>query len=159
MQQNLKDSCTISSDPEFEIINDMTKSQLVKAFWRRSTRELSKMVMQSFSQPMRRNRDALEVSYWNAAFVRSVISPVEWYCFADISDPAQSKSGAWESLVHLEALRAAIAATNQTEQQPKCSIWAAKLQQHWVLSPTDFGPGVLGHCCKKGPHWSFLVIK
>lgn len=131
-------------DPEFEIINDMTRNQLVNISIEEVLRELSQDESYAeFLSTYAGNRDALKsrietlISYAQSSPVgMDVISFV-----GDSSDLEVLKAELENLCGALEALKGAIAATKPDEAEQLQSIQSelsSKLQQHLVLSITDF---------------------
>lgn len=131
-------------DPEFEIINDMTRNQLVNISIEEVLRELSQDESYAeFLSTYAGNRDALKsriemlISYAQSSPVgMDAISFV-----GDSSDLEVLKAELEDLDAALEALRVAIAATKPDEAEQLQNVQSelsSKLQQHLVLSLTDF---------------------
>ena len=131
-------------DPEFEIINDMTRNQLVNISIEEVLRELSQDESYAeFLSTYAGNRDALKsriemlISYAQSSPVgMDAISFV-----GDSSDLEVLKAELENLCGALEALKGAIAATKPDEAEQLQSVQSelsSKLQQHLVLSLTDF---------------------
>lgn len=131
-------------DPEFEIIDDMTRNQLVNISIEEVLRELSQDESYAeFLSIYAGNRDALKsrietlISYAQSSSVgMDAISFV-----GDGSDLEVLKAELESLCGALEALRAAIAATKPDEAEQLQNVQSelsSKLQQHLVLSLTDF---------------------
>lgn len=131
-------------DPEFEIINDMTRNQLVNISIEEVLRELSQdKSYAEFLSTYAGNRDALKfrietlISYAQSSPVgMDAISFV-----GDSSDLEVLKAELEDLDAALEALRVAIAATKPDESEQLQNVQSelsSKLQQHLVLSLTDF---------------------
>ena len=131
-------------DPEFEIINDMTRNQLVNISIEEVLRELSQDESYAeFLSTYAGNRDALK-SRIETLISYAQSSPVGMDAISfvgDSSDLEVLKAELEDLDAALEALRAAIAATKPDEAEQLQSIQSelsSKLQQHLVLSITDF---------------------
>lgn len=131
-------------DPEFEIINDMTRNQLVNISIEEVLRELSQDESYAeFLSTYAGNRDALKsriemlISYAQSSPVgMDAISFV-----GDSSDLEVLKAELENLCGALEALKGAIVATKPDEVEQLQSVQSelsSKLQQHLVLSLTDF---------------------
>lgn len=131
-------------DPEFEIINDMTRNQLVNISIEEVLRELSQDESYAeFLSTYAGNRDALK-SRIETLISYAQSSPVgmDAISFAGDSSDLEILKAELENLCGaLEALRAAIAATKPDEAEQLQNVQSelsSKLQQHLVLSLTDF---------------------
>ena len=131
-------------DPEFEIINDMTRNQLVNISIEEVLRELSQDESYAeFLSTYAGNRDALK-SRIETLISYAQSSPVGMDAISFVGDSSDLEvlKAELESLCGaLEALRAAIAATKPDEAEQLQSVQSelsSKLQQHLVLSLTDF---------------------
>ena len=131
-------------DPEFEIINDMTRNQLVNISIEEVLRELSQDESYAeFLSTYAGNRDALK-SRIETLISYAQSSPVGMDAISfvgDSSDLEVLKAELEDLDAALEALRVAIAATKPDEAEQLQSIQSelsSKLQQHLVLSLTDF---------------------
>lgn len=131
-------------DPEFEIINDMTRNQLVNISIEEVLRELSQDESYAeFLSTYAGNRDALK-SRIETLMSYAQSSPVgmDAISFAGDSSDLEVLKAELESLCGaLEALKGAIAATKPDEAEQLQSVQSelsSKLQQHLVLSLTDF---------------------
>lgn len=131
-------------DPEFEIIDDMTRNQLVNISIEEVLRELSQDESYAeFLSTYAGNRDALK-SRIETLISYAQSSPVGMDAISFVGDSSDLEvlKAELESLCGaLEALRAAIAATKPDEAEQLQSIQSelsSKLQQHLVLSITDF---------------------
>ena len=134
----------LNLDPEFEIIDDMTRNQLVNISIEEVLRELSQDESYAeFLSTYAGNRDALKsriemlISYAQSSPVgMDAISFV-----GDSSDLEVLKAELENLCGALEALKGAIAATKPDEAEQLQSVQSelsSKLQQHLVLSLTDF---------------------
>ena len=134
----------LNLDPEFEIIDDMTRNQLVNISIEEVLRELSQDESYAeFLSTYAGNRDALKsriemlISYAQSSPVgMGAISFV-----GDSSDLEVLKAELENLCGALEALKGAIAATKPDEAEQLQSVQSelsSKLQQHLVLSLTDF---------------------
>ena len=131
-------------DPEFEIINDMTRNQLVNISIEEVLRELSQDESYAeFLSTYAGNRDALK-SRIETLISYAQSSPVGMDAISfvgDSSDLEVLKAELEDLDAALEALKGAIAATKPDEAEQLQSIQSelsSKLQQHLVLSITDF---------------------
>jgi len=131
-------------DPEFEIINDMTRNQLVNISIEEILRELSQDESYAeFLSTYAGNRDALK-SRIETLISYAQSSPVGMDAISfvgDSSDLEVLKAELEDLDAALEALRVAIAATKPDEAKQLQSVQSelsSKLQQHMVLSLTDF---------------------
>ena len=131
-------------DPEFEIINDMTRNQLVNISIEEVLRELSQDESYAeFLSTYAGNRDALK-SRIETLISYAQLSPVGMDAISfvgDSSDLEVLKAELEDLDAALEALKGAIAATKPDEAEQLQSIQSelsSKLQQHLVLSITDF---------------------
>ena len=131
-------------DPEFEIINDMTRNQLVNISIEEVLRELSQDESYAeFLSTYAGNRDALK-SRIETLMSYAQSSPVgmDAISFAGDSSDLEVLKAELENLCGaLEALKVAIAATKPDEAEQLQSVQSelsSKLQQHLVLSLTDF---------------------
>ena len=131
-------------DPEFEIINDMTRNQLVNISIEEVLRELSQDESYAeFLSAYAGNRDALK-SRIETLISYAQSSPVGMDSISfvgDSSDLEVLKAELEDLDAALEALRVAIAATKPDEAEQLQSVQSelsSKLQQHLVLSLTDF---------------------
>lgn len=131
-------------DPEFEIIDDMTRNQLVNISIEEVLRELSQDESYAeFLSTYAGNRDALK-SRIETLMSYAQSSPVgmDAISFAGDSSDLEVLKAELENLCGaLEALKVAIAATKPDEAEQLQSVQSelsSKLQQHLVLSLTDF---------------------
>ena len=131
-------------DPEFEIINDMTRNHLVNISIEEVLRELSQDESYAeFLSTYAGNRDALK-SRIETLISYAQSSPVgmDAISFAGDNSDLEVLKAELESLCGaLEALKGAIAATKPDEAEQLQSVQSellSKLQQHLVLSLTDF---------------------
>ena len=131
-------------DPEFEIINDMTRNQLVNISIEEVLRELSQDESYAeFLSTYAGNRDALK-SRIETLISYAQSSPVGMDAISFVGDSSDLEvlKAELESLCGaLEALRAAISATKPDEAEQLQNVQSelsSKLQQHLVLSLTDF---------------------
>lgn len=131
-------------DPEFEIINDMTRNQLVNISIEEVLRELSQDESYAeFLLTYAGNRDALK-SRIETLISYAQSSPVGMDAISFVGDSSDLEilKAELENLCGaLEALRAAIAATKPDEAEQLQNVQSelsSKLQQHLVLSLTDF---------------------
>ena len=131
-------------DPEFEIIDDMTRNQLVNISIEEVLRELSQDESYAeFLSTYAGNRDALK-SRIEMLISYAQSSPVGMDSISfvgDSSDLEVLKTELEDLDAALEALKGAIAATKPDEAEQLQSIQSelsSKLQQHLVLSITDF---------------------
>ena len=131
-------------DPEFEIIDDMTRNQLVNISIEEVLRELSQDESYAeFLSTYAGNRDALK-SRIETLISYAQSSPVGMDAISFVGDNSDLEvlKAELESLCGaLEALRAAIAATKPDEAEQLQNVQSelsSKLQQHLVLSLTDF---------------------
>ena len=131
-------------DPEFEIIDDMTRNQLVNISIEEVLRELSQDESYAeFLSTYAGNRDALK-SRIETLISYAQSSPVGMDAISFVGDSSDLEvlKAELESLRGaLEALRAAISATKPDEAEQLQNVQSelsSKLQQHLVLSLTDF---------------------
>ena len=131
-------------DPEFEIINDMTRNQLVNISIEEVLRELSQDESYAeFLSTYAGNRDALK-SRIETLISYAQSSPVGMDAISFVGDSSDLEvlKAELESLCGaLEALKVAIAATKPDEAEQLQSVQSelsSKLQQHLVLSLTDY---------------------
>lgn len=131
-------------DPEFEIIDDMTRNQLVNISIEEVLRELSQDESYAeFLSIYAGNRDALK-SRIETLISYAQSSPVGMDAISFVGDSSDLEvlKAELESLcAALEALKGAIAATKPDEAEQLQSVQSElsnKLQQHLVLSLTDF---------------------
>ena len=131
-------------DPEFEIIDDMTRNQLVNISIEEVLRELSQDESYAeFLSTYAGNRDALK-SRIETLISYAQSSPVGMDAISfvgDGSDLEVLKAELEDLDAALEALRVAIAATKPDEAEQLQNVQSelsSKLQQHLVLSLTDF---------------------
>ena len=131
-------------DPEFEIINDMTRNQLVNISIEEVLRELSQDESYAeFLSTYAGNRDALK-SRIETLISYAQSSPVGMDAISFVGDNSDLEvlKAELESLRGvLETLKVAIAATKPDEAEQLQSVQSelsSKLQQHLVLSLTDF---------------------
>ena len=131
-------------DPEFEIIDDMTRNQLVNISIEEVLRELSQDESYAeFLSTYAGNRDALK-SRIETLISYAQSSPVGMDAISfvgDSSDLEVLKEELENLCGALEALKGAIAATKPDEAKQLQSVQSelsSKLQQHLVLSITDF---------------------
>ena len=131
-------------DPEFEIIDDMTRNQLVNISIEEVLRELSQDESYAeFLSTYAGNRDALK-SRIETLISYAQSSPVGMDAISfvgDSSDLEVLKEELENLCGALEALKGAIAATKPDEAKQLQSVQSelsSKLQQHLVLSLTDF---------------------
>ncbi len=131
-------------DPEFEIIDDMTRNQLVNISIEEVLRELSQDESYAeFLSTYAGNRDALK-SRIETLISYAQSSPVGMDAISFVGDSSDLEvlKAELESLCGaLEALRDAIAATKPDEAEQLQNVQSelsSKLQQHLVLSLTDF---------------------
>ena len=131
-------------DPEFEIIDDMTRNQLVNISIEEVLRELSQDESYAeFLSTYAGNRDALK-SRIETLISYAQSSPVGMDAISFVGDSSDLEilKAELENLCGaLEALRAAIAATKPDEAEQLQNVQSelsSKLQQHLVLSLTDF---------------------
>ena len=131
-------------DPEFEIIDDMTRNQLVNISIEEVLRELSQdECYAEFLSIYAGNRDALK-SRIETLISYAQSSPVGMDAISfvgDGSDLEVLKAELEDLDAALEALRVAIAATKPDEAEQLQNVQSelsSKLQQHLVLSLTDF---------------------
>ena len=131
-------------DPEFEIIDDMTRNQLVMSSIEEVLRELSQDESYAeFLSTYAGNRDALK-SRIETLISYAQSSPVGMDAISfvgDSSDLEVLKEELENLCGALEALKGAIAATKPDEAKQLQSVQSelsSKLQQHLVLSITDF---------------------
>lgn len=131
-------------DPEFEIIDDMTRNQLVNISIEEVLRELSQDESYAeFLSTYAGNRDALK-SRIETLISYAQSSPVGMDAISFVGDSSDLEvlKAELESLCGaLEALKVAIAATKPDEAEQLQSVQSelsSKLQQRLVLSLTDF---------------------
>lgn len=131
-------------DPEFEIIDDMTRNQLVNISIEEVLRELSQDESYAeFLSTYAGNRDALK-SRIETLISYAQSSPVGMDAISFVGDSSDLEvlKAELESLCGvLEALKAAIAEKKPDEAEQLQSVQSelsSKLQQHLVLSLTDF---------------------
>ena len=131
-------------DPEFEIINDMTRNQLVNISIEEVLRELSQDESSAeFLSIYAGNRDALK-SRIETLISYAQSSPVGMDAISFVGDSSDLEvlKAELENLCGaLEALKGAIAATKPDEVEQLQSVQSelsSKLQQHLFLSLTDF---------------------
>ena len=131
-------------DPEFEIINDMTRNQLVNISIEEVLRELSQDESYAeFLSTYAGNRDALK-SRIETLISYAQSSPVGMDSISFVGDSSDLEvlKAELENLdAALDALKGAIAATKPDEAEQLQSVQfelSSKLQQHLVLSLTDF---------------------
>ena len=131
-------------DPEFEIIDDMTRNQLVNISIEEVLRELSQDENYAeFFSTYAGNRDALK-SRIETLISYAQSSPVGMDAISFVGDSSDLEilKAELENLCGaLEALRAAIAATKPDEAEQLQNVQSelsSKLQQYLVLSLTDF---------------------
>ena len=134
----------LNLDPEFEIIDDMTRNQLVNISIEEVLRELSQDESYAeFLSTYAGNRDALK-SRIEMLISYAQSSPVGMDAISFVGDSSDLEvlKAELESLCGaLEALKGAIAATKPDEAEQLRSVQSelsSKLQQHLVLSLTDF---------------------
>ena len=131
-------------DPEFEIINDMTRNQLVNISIEEVLRELSQDESYAeFLSTYAGNRDALK-SRIETLISYAQSSPVGMDAISFVGDSFDLEvlRREFEGLdAALEELKGAIATTKPDEAEQLQSVQSelsSKLQQHLVLSLTDF---------------------
>ena len=131
-------------DPEFEIINDMTRNQLVNISIEEVLRELSQDESYAeFLSTYAGNRDALKSRIETLiSYAQSSPLGMDAISFVGDSSDLEVLKAELESLyAALEALKAAIAEKKPDEAEQLQSVQSelsSKLQQHLVLSLTDF---------------------
>ena len=131
-------------DPEFEIINDMTRNQLVNISIEEVLRELSQDESYAeFLSTYAGNRDALKSRIETLiSYAQSSPLGMDAISFVGDSSDLEVLKAELESLYGaLEALKAAIAEKKPDEAEQLQSVQSelsSKLQQHLVLSLTDF---------------------
>lgn len=131
-------------DPEFEIINDMTRNQLVNISIEEVLRELSQDESYAeFLSIYAGNRDALKSRIETLiSYAQSSPAGMDAISFVGDSSDLEVLRRELEDLdAALEALKGAIAATKPDEAEQLQSVQSelsSKLQQHLVLSLTDF---------------------
>lgn len=131
-------------DPEFEIINDMTRNQLVNISIEEVLRELSQDESYAeFLSTYAGNRDALKSRIETLiSYAQSTPVGMDAISFVGDSSDLEILKAELENLCGaLEALRVAIAATKPDEAEQLQNVQSelsSKLQQHLVLSLTDF---------------------
>ena len=137
-------SLDLGLDPEFEIIDDMTRNQLVNISIEEVLRELSQDESYAeFLSIYAGNRDALK-SRIETLISYAQSSPVGMDALSfvgDSSDLEVLKAELEDLDAALEALKAAIAEKKPDEAEQLQSVQSelsSKLQQHLVLSLTDF---------------------
>lgn len=134
----------LNLDPEFEIIDDMTRNQLVNISIEEVLRELSQDESYAeFLSTYAGNRDALKSRIETLiSYAQSSPLGMDAISFAGDSSDLEVLKAELESLCGaLEALKGAIAATKPDEAEQLRSVQSelsSKLQQHLVLSLTDF---------------------
>lgn len=131
-------------DPEFEIIDDMTRNQLVNISIEEVLRELSQDESYAeFLSTYAGNRDALK-SRIETLISYAQSSPVGMDAISFVGDSSDLEvlKAELENLCGaLEALKGAIVVTKPDEAEQLQSVQSelsSKLQQHLVLSLTDF---------------------
>ncbi len=131
-------------DPEFQIIDDMTRNQLVNISIEEVLRELSQDESYAeFLSTYAENRDALK-SRIETLISYAQSSPVGMDAISFVGDSSDLEvlKAELESLCGvLEALRGAIVTTKPDEAEQLQSVQSelsSKLQQHLVLSLADF---------------------
>ena len=131
-------------DPEFEIIDDMTRNQLVNISIEEVLRELSQDESYAeFLSTYAGNRDALK-SRIETLISYAQSSPVGMDAISfvgDSSDLEVLKAELEDLDAAIEALKGAIAVTKPGEAEQLQNVQSelsSKLQQHLVLSITDF---------------------
>lgn len=131
-------------DPEFEIIDDMTRNQLVNISIEEVLRELSQDESYAeFLSTYAGNRDVLK-SRIETLISYAQSSPVGMDAISFVGDSSDLEvlKAELENLCGaLEALKGAIAATKPDEAEQLQSVQSelsSKLQQHLILSLTDF---------------------
>lgn len=134
----------LNLDPKFEIIDDMTRNQLINISIEEALRELSQDESYAeFLSTYAGNRDALK-SRIETLISYAQSSPVGMDAISfvgDSSDLEVLKAELEDLDAALEALRVAIAATKPDEAEQLQNVQSelsSKLQQHLVLSLTDF---------------------
>lgn len=134
----------LNLDSEFEIIDDMTRNQLVNISIEEVLRELSQDESYAeFLSTYAGNRDALK-SRIETLILYAQSSPVGMDSISFVGDSSDLEvlKAELENLCGaLEALKGAIAATKPDEVEQLQSVQSelsSKLQQHLVLSLTDF---------------------
>ena len=131
-------------DPEFEIIDDMTRNQLVNISIEEVLRELSQDESYAeFLSTYAGNRDALKSRIETLiSYAQSSPLGMDAISFVGDSSDLEVLKAELESLYGaLEALKAAIAEKKPDEAEQLQSVQSelsSKLQQHLVLSLTDF---------------------
>ncbi len=134
----------LNLDPEFEIIDDMTRNQLVNISIEEVLRELSQDESYAeFLSTYAGNRDALKSRIETLiSYAQSSPLGMDAISFAGDSSDLEVLKAELESLCGaLEALKAAIAEKKPDEAEQLRSVQSelsSKLQQHLVLSLTDF---------------------
>ena len=134
----------LNFDPEFEIIDDMTRNQLVNISIEEVLRELSQDESYAeFLSTYAGNRDALKSRIETLiSYAQSSPLGMDAISFAGDSSDLEVLKAELESLCGaLEALKAAIAEKKPDEAEQLQSVQSElsnKLQQHLVLSLTDF---------------------
>lgn len=134
----------LNLDPEFEIIDDMTRNQLVNISIEEVLRELSQDESYAeFLSTYAGNRDALKSRIETLiSYAQSSPLGMDAISFAGDSSDLEVLKAELESLCGaLEALKAAIAEKKPDEAEQLQSVQSElsnKLQQHLVLSLTDF---------------------
>ena len=131
-------------DPEFEIINDMTRNQLVNISIEEVLRELSQDESYAeFLSTYAGNRDTLKFRIETLiSYAQSSPVGMDAISFVGNGSDLEVLKAELEDLdAALEALKGAIAATKPDEAEQLQSVQSelsSKLQQHLVLSLTDF---------------------
>lgn len=131
-------------DPEFEIIDDMTRNQLVNISIEEVLRELSQDESYAeFLSTYAGNRDVLKSRIETLiSYAQSSPAGMDAISFVGDSSDLEVLKAELEDLdAALEALKGAIAATKPDEAEQLQSVQSelsSKLQQHLVLSLTDF---------------------
>ena len=134
----------LNLDPEFEIIDDMTRNQLVNISIEEVLRELSQDESYAeFLSTYAGKRDALKSRIeMLISYAQSSPLGMDAISFAGDSSDLEVLKAELESLCGaLETLKGAIAATKPDEADQLQSVQSElsnKLQQHLVLSLTDF---------------------
>ena len=134
----------LNLDPEFEIIDDMTRNQLVNISIEEILRELSQDESYAeFLSTYAGNKDALKSRIeMLISYAQSSPLGMDAISFVGDSSDLEVLKAELESLCGaLEALKAAIAEKKPDEAEQLQSVQSelsSKLQQHLVLSLTDF---------------------
>lgn len=134
----------LNLDPEFEIIDDMTRNQLVNISIEEVLRELSQDESYAeFLSTYAGNKDALKSRIeMLISYAQSSPLGMDAISFVGDSSDLEVLKAELENLCGaLEALKGAIAATKPDEAEQLQSVQSelsSKLQQHLVLSLTDF---------------------